>query len=270
MVNFQFPRCFSQRETGEIMELMCPHCQQKLTIPDQYAGQLMRCPLCNGTFTAPALSAPPPPPIYSVAPEPPPPPPPAPIATEPLPVPLPDEEATLPPPLPGQLSRSLKIVFSPRVIPWITPGGLLLAILLSILPWLAAGPFQANAWQLAFSGRDMQRSDPLLAVYLILTLLVLIPAVPSCLFAVGLAPTPTFVKVLGPWRPVIVGGTAALAFLFLFIKFLDYLFLPAASTVWFKLAFRFHLLVVLASLLEFWLELRKGKNLPPPRIEMHW
>src|SRR6516225_5171125 len=97
------------------MELMCPHCQQKLTIPDQYAGQLMRCPLCNGTFTAPALSAPPPP-VFSMTPEPPPP---SPISTEPmqpssLPPPLPE---TLPPLAPGEYSRSLKIVFSPRVIP---------------------------------------------------------------------------------------------------------------------------------------------------------
>jgi hypothetical protein len=26
-----------------------------LTVPEQYAGQLMKCPLCNGTFTVPAL-----------------------------------------------------------------------------------------------------------------------------------------------------------------------------------------------------------------------
>ena len=37
------------------MELLCPSCQKKLTIPDQYAGQLMKCPLCQGIFTAPSL-----------------------------------------------------------------------------------------------------------------------------------------------------------------------------------------------------------------------
>ncbi len=29
-----------------------------LTVPEQYAGQLMKCPLCNGTFTVPALPQP--------------------------------------------------------------------------------------------------------------------------------------------------------------------------------------------------------------------
>src|ERR1700730_17866743 len=47
------------------MNLLCPNCQKPLSVPEQYAGQPMRCPLCNGTFTVPALpqtSAPPPPP----------------------------------------------------------------------------------------------------------------------------------------------------------------------------------------------------------------
>jgi hypothetical protein len=38
------------------MELLCPSCQRKLTIPEQYAGQQMKCPLCNNMFTAPALA----------------------------------------------------------------------------------------------------------------------------------------------------------------------------------------------------------------------
>src|SRR5262249_41582537 len=38
------------------MELVCPKCQKKLTIPEQYAGQLMRCPLCQGFFNVPAAS----------------------------------------------------------------------------------------------------------------------------------------------------------------------------------------------------------------------
>lgn len=248
------------------MELMCPNCQQKLTIPDQYAGQLMRCPLCNGTFTAPALT-PPPPPVFSMAPEPPPPPPPPPLhlpeSTREGPPPLPVE--SVPPPPPGEYTRSMKIVFSPKVIPWITPGGMLLVFLLSFLPWVAS----FNPWSLAF-GSVLPAGDALLAVYLILTILALVVTIPSGLFAVGLAPTPPFVKTLGPWRPVIAGGVAALAFLFLLIRFLDYLFHAFPTTVWFKLAFRFHLVVLLASLIEFWLERRRIKNLPPPRIEMHW
>jgi hypothetical protein len=37
------------------MNLLCPNCGKMLTVPEQYAGQMMKCPLCNGTFTVPAL-----------------------------------------------------------------------------------------------------------------------------------------------------------------------------------------------------------------------
>src|SRR5437773_12166780 len=37
------------------MELLCPNCQQKLTVPEQYAGPLTKSPLCGGTFNTPAL-----------------------------------------------------------------------------------------------------------------------------------------------------------------------------------------------------------------------
>src|SRR5215470_17975414 len=46
------------------MNLLCPNCQKMLTVPEQFAGQLMKCPLCAGTFTVPGLppaSSPPPP-----------------------------------------------------------------------------------------------------------------------------------------------------------------------------------------------------------------
>jgi len=32
------------------MNLLCPNCQKMLTVPEQYAGQLMKCPLCSGNF----------------------------------------------------------------------------------------------------------------------------------------------------------------------------------------------------------------------------
>lgn len=39
------------------MNLLCPNCQKMLTVPDHFAGQLMKCPLCDTTFTAPVLPA---------------------------------------------------------------------------------------------------------------------------------------------------------------------------------------------------------------------
>src|SRR5690349_15710751 len=77
------------------MNLLCPNCQKMLTVPEEFAGQLMKCPLCTGTFTVPSLpgtAAPPAAPpsrpepdIYSLHPEPPSPPtslPPAPFVSD--------------------------------------------------------------------------------------------------------------------------------------------------------------------------------------------
>lgn len=67
------------------MNLLCPNCQKMLSVEDRYAGQLMRCPLCNGTFTVPALAADPPPSRAT------PPPPPAPAFSSPGPAHAEDE-----------------------------------------------------------------------------------------------------------------------------------------------------------------------------------
>jgi hypothetical protein len=39
------------------MAFLCPSCQKMLTVPEQYAGQMMKCPLCGGTITVPAPPA---------------------------------------------------------------------------------------------------------------------------------------------------------------------------------------------------------------------
>src|SRR6266446_4582719 len=95
------------------MKLICPNCQKELTVPDQYAGQVMKCPLCAGNFTAPTLpqasSAPPPSApahTYGLAPEPivpvtaPAPAPAPPRKKEPAPAPAPAADAG-PPPVTG-------------------------------------------------------------------------------------------------------------------------------------------------------------------------
>src|SRR5258707_6610778 len=49
-------RALATLEAGPTrMKLICPSCQKELTVPDQYAGQVMKCPLCAGNFTAPTL-----------------------------------------------------------------------------------------------------------------------------------------------------------------------------------------------------------------------
>jgi len=39
------------------MNLICPHCEKMLAVPDSEAGQPMRCPECKETFKVPALAA---------------------------------------------------------------------------------------------------------------------------------------------------------------------------------------------------------------------
>jgi hypothetical protein len=52
------------------MNLLCPNCQKPLSVPEQYAGQQMKCPLCKNDFMVPALPSAPPEPSVALAPEP--------------------------------------------------------------------------------------------------------------------------------------------------------------------------------------------------------
>jgi hypothetical protein len=249
----------------------------------------MRCPLCNGTFTAPALTAaaPPPPPLPVPALEI--------VSSAPLPLPpeqpwtAPREEGKRrdtglkpgvppeppPPPLPpGDYTHSFKIRINPKILPWIAPGGLFLIVILTIFPWLPVGVDvdnltlhvrSANAWSWGFG-----HSDAIIGLYLILLLLSLIVAIPSALVSLRLIPAPPFIQTLGPWRLVIGGGGVLLGFLFFLMRYLHVLFAPAAATVWFRFAFCIHFVVVIALLLEIWLEFRRLKNLPLPRLELYW
>ncbi len=39
------------------MNLLCPLCQKMLSVEEKYAGQMMKCSRCGGTFTVPNLPA---------------------------------------------------------------------------------------------------------------------------------------------------------------------------------------------------------------------
>jgi hypothetical protein len=159
------------------MNLLCPNCQKMLTVPEEYAGQLMQCPLCRGTFQMPAApqpsggatmpapappSRPPAPPqdpfnipvppsgVYQMSPEPttaPPPMPPGMRMTPPPPTreeyapvePLPD---VMPPPTtPGEYRHAIPLLrFNPRYLQWIVVGALLVEFVLFFFPWVGLYP----------------------------------------------------------------------------------------------------------------------------------
>lgn len=169
------------------MNILCPNCQKPISVDERYAGQLVKCPLCNGTFTVPLLPDSPPAPRpaaaapdtqhipphqegYGLAPEPPPPPP---VSTQTIVSPPPATDTprrTAPPPPPSPPPagyahvRTLRL--SPEVMPWIAPAALLLAFVVSFFPWLGAYPngvalLTQSGWQAAFGGYSGDWQPPL-------------------------------------------------------------------------------------------------------------
>jgi hypothetical protein len=146
-----------------------------LTVEEKYAGQMMKCPLCGGTFTVPGLPAAPavpaaPPEVYSLEPEP------APPAAEPAPAPSPapatpaataptPEPAAAPapaPPPPEGYRRVFSIWFNPEVLQFIAPAALLLVFVLQLFAWVGVYPggvaaATQSAWGIAFGGYTEER-----------------------------------------------------------------------------------------------------------------
>ncbi len=140
------------------MNLLCPNCQKMLTVPEQYAGQLMKCPLCAGTFTVPGLPpatsaaapppAPPPPSTYPLQPEAPAPAAP-PLTSTASTAPAPSSAGTPPPPPPPGGPMTFSIWFKPEIIQWIAPAAVILILIFTLFfPWVGVYPGgQAAAWQ---------------------------------------------------------------------------------------------------------------------------
>jgi hypothetical protein len=227
------------------MNLLCPSCQRQLQVPEQYAGQLMQCPLCSAQFTVPVLPTMPPPS--------PPAPPSGPLAQQQQyqapPPPLPDAEV----PMTGMVGRGIAI--SPRVVPWIVPLSLLAIFILMFFPWIGmyyrgTGVATQNGWQAAFGSVSMDERwkgyatneqywkdiygpkenieglrDPGISVLLIFFVLVLIPAIGASMLSVllssGLLPVqvPPFLAPFWPMRSLFVGGLAAATLIFLLLVF---------------------------------------------------
>lgn len=283
------------------MELICPNCQQRLSIAEQYAGQLMKCPRCAGTFTAPTLAetpaaspkgpvatvaetpglpptapggAPPAPTtggdVYSMGseiPKPPNPYQPAPSPIPPLPKPTPRIPEPVPSGPPGDYRRSFTLRANPQVVQWFGPGGLGLLLLLSFLPWFSNGLVSFTPWELAFS-----QGNVLMILFLIATVFLALPLAWVAFFmARQFIPIPPALHAIYPFRTLIIAAVALVGFVFLFINYLDCnLAAVNPSTIWYKLAFRAGLVGIAGLFFEFWLQRRQTVNLPLPKIEGHW
>jgi hypothetical protein len=158
------------------MNLLCPNCEKMLTVAEEFSGQLMKCPLCDGTFTVPALPATEEPAaapasaslradegdVYGLQEPPPAPPPNGELSRGPVPsdnrtldlpssspdaggtssriTAEPSEAARQPAPTPQAGEHTLYIPLSQDVLRWVAPGALLLIFVFQMFPWVGLYP----------------------------------------------------------------------------------------------------------------------------------
>ena len=267
------------------MDLFCPHCTRRVTVPDDKAGQIVNCPLCAKQFMTPSLA--PANPIVSKPVAPPMltptlpsitlpptssptaiPQPPRPKLSVPIPAPAPPS----PPPPPGDYTRSYTVHLHGQWLPFVPPACLVLIFFLSFSSWELPDGLNKpmSMWELSSFSKP---GKPMFLAYALLLLLCILLASASLAFEKRLgchaaaAPTIHPVERFDRWT------------------FSDYRLhaagtrvsrrapqLPHKSRSWLamKLAFRLHFLAMLASLLMFWLHWRKLSNAPPPKCELRW
>jgi hypothetical protein len=226
------------------MNLLCPNCQKMLQVSEQYAGQLMKCPLCEGQFTVPGLPGAAAAPLPTAAPAR------SEAAHPPAPVPPPQTEAPAPPPPPpGEHGHRRSWQVNPRVVPWVAPAAFLVLFALLFFPWVGMYPAglwacDQSAWGAAFgwlgdcdpiweglTGLEGERAQPEASTWLLLyVLLLLLVCLPLGLGSMGLtawrqqqpsflAAAAPYVPIVRPWRAVVVLAAAAVTFGLLLLQF---------------------------------------------------
>ena len=263
------------------MNLLCPNCQKMITIADQFAGQLMQCPLCSGTFTAPVLPASGAPPAVPMA---------SSVGSNPASAAGERQSQTASPagnssessaaskapgsdtggPLPvadlasSEYTHRYIIWISPRVVPWIAPVSLALVFFMLFFPWRIV-PTEAISEIGGPSGWAKVFSSLLLMFYFLLYLVALVLSIGSLLLTLKVAPAQPQIAHLIPWKSCIVAGVVAVALLFLYIGF----WAESLSTSWFRWTVWLHIIALIGVGLEYCLE-RRGPSQPLPRIDVLW
>jgi len=238
------------------MEFLCPSCQKMLTVPEQFAGQPMKCPLCGNAFQAPSLAPAPAASTsdpksetytYSVAPEPE-------RATLSSALVTPKgaadrssepaaEKSATPPPRPsspptppGEYGRKFTLQLKPQLLPYIPAGALFLIFILTFFPWVGAYPnglplYKQNAWQAAFNSYTSDYDDlvpgteeklnPGVSALTLFWLLIFL-AMLALAIAVAVVPRlrvnlPPVVRQYWAWRMIVICGLSLILLLFMVI-----------------------------------------------------
>jgi hypothetical protein len=252
-----------------------------LQVLDQFAGQMMKCPMCAGTFTVPGLQSTPPAPGPVMTPS----------ATAAPPVmPFPTDGAAAPP---AGYQHVYSMTLRPGLVSWLAPVSQVLVLILMFFPWVKSGIGLAepemlptfSGWQTAF-GEYSSAAGTLFALLFFLTLLTALAGV-----VMSFAPPealPPAIRPLTPWIGSLVGVGALLCLLLLVAQVFssfgpeqaDYnkilgevarktLYNNFTHTVWLRLAIFCEVLSVVGAGLGTWMNLR-GKQFPPPRIDLTW
>lgn len=193
---------------------------------------------------------------------------------------------------PGDYSREFTIHFRGHVVAMIAPVGMIVLFILSFLSWRFAeltmtnpvfelqpnmpvatittlNPLVGiNLWGLAFT----REGSATFTFYVILMILAGIAFVLSPLFAGKLLPTPPALKPYLPWLPGLAAVLILAAWLLFLAHYVHCVFIAPLdpATLWMKLAFRIHTLVVIGAWLDVWLERRQLLQLPEPHMRMRW
>ena len=122
------------------MRVLCPSCQQLVTVPDSAAGQMTACPQCGKSFMPPALTGaaidaapPPPPPIAAPR-----------VADSTRPpdgsAPATIAGAATATPVRPTSDRCCTCTLRKDVVRWVAPIALFVCFVLSFFTWVAAAP----------------------------------------------------------------------------------------------------------------------------------
>jgi hypothetical protein len=169
----------------------------------------------------------------------------------------------------GEFSKLLRWHIRPDILEWLVPGCVAAIFVLSLFTWYFRESYALNLWELAFTGRGE-------ATYTFYTIVFMFLALPITAIALilekGWLPLPDALRPIWPFRALIVGGVIALPFVFFLYDYIGFQFLPfgVQAAIAMKLAFRVHLLAVVACALQYWLQRRKANNRPLPRITIRW
>jgi len=190
-----------------------------------------------------------------------------------MPLPYSDQPALEPEPLEtptvpqGDYTRALTMHLRADVLSWLPPVCVTLLFILSLFPWYWIEMYSANLWQLAFTEVNMY------TFYVIVLIFVAWPlSIVAFLLEQRWLPLPEALRPLWPWRSVFVGMAILLPFVFFLGDYVTSMFRQFGNpaTLAMKLAVRVHFLAVLACGFQFWLEQRRSRNLPLPKMEMRW